>query len=60
MSRLMQFRWDAILQKIRNPFDPSNARGILFELYVLNVFKNADSFETRCLEDEVRYHDHFQ
>ncbi|GES95208.1 crinkler (CRN) family protein, putative [Rhizophagus clarus] len=56
--KLEQNRWDKLLQRIRNHFDPSNARGLLFETYVLNIFKQNDNFEIRCLqetENEERY-----
>ncbi|PKK58328.1 hypothetical protein RhiirC2_763480 [Rhizophagus irregularis] len=49
--KLEQYRWDKLLQRIRNPFDPSNARGILFETYVLNLFKQNNNFEIKCLQE---------
>jgi len=50
MNKLEQNRWNKLLQKIQSLFDPSNARGILFETYVLSLFKHDDCFETKCLE----------
>lgn len=54
MSKLEQNKWDLLLQRIR---DPSNARRIMFEAYVLNIFKHGGNFEIKCLQGtEVRSH----
>ncbi|UZO16337.1 uncharacterized protein OCT59_007726 [Rhizophagus irregularis] len=47
MSKLEQNKWDLLLQRIR---DPSNARRIMFEAYVLNIFKHGGNFEIKCLQ----------
>ncbi|CAB4435540.1 unnamed protein product [Rhizophagus irregularis] len=59
MSKLEQYRWDKLLNRIRNDHEPSNARGILFETYVLNIFKRNKNFEIKCLE-KTENHDEEQ
>jgi hypothetical protein len=54
MRKLEKFRWDELLQKIRNPSDVTNSRGIMFELYVIHHFATRKDvgfgYDMRCLE----------
>jgi hypothetical protein len=60
MRKLEKFRWDVILQKIRNLSDITNSRGIMFELYVIHHFAtHKGEYEARCLEVIKSLHDHF-
>ena len=60
MRKLEKFRWDVILQKIRNLSDITSSRGIMFELYVIHHFAtHKGEYEARCLEVIKSLHDHF-
>ncbi|RIA80828.1 hypothetical protein C1645_837982 [Glomus cerebriforme] len=54
MRKLEKFRWDELLQKIRNPTDVTNSRGIMFELYAIHHFETLKDenfgYDMRCLE----------